>query len=184
MTLEYSRTVLKELDAALGTVKDEKAEELADMILNAGTVFVSGAGRSGLMAKAFAMRVGHLGIPAAVVGETITPSFRQGDLLVICSGSGETRGQKIIAEKAKSLRGKLALLTIEPLSSIGVISDCVIEIAAPSPKASENEGNSVQPMASLFEQSQLLVLDIVILKLMSKLKMDANEMFQRHVNLE
>ena len=37
-----------------------------------------GAGRSGLVAKAFAMRLMHLGLEAFVVGETITPALNKG----------------------------------------------------------------------------------------------------------
>jgi Predicted sugar phosphate isomerase involved in capsule formation len=45
-----------------------------------------GAGRSGLVAKAFAMRLMHLGMISYVVGETITPALQTGDLIVVLSG--------------------------------------------------------------------------------------------------
>ena len=60
-----------------------------------------GAGRSGLVAKAFAMRLMHLGFTAYVVGETITPAMRPKDLLVIFSGSGRTKTIADIAETAR-----------------------------------------------------------------------------------
>ena len=43
---------------------------------------------------------------------------------------------------------------------------------------------SVQPMGSLFEQSLLICLDYVILILMDKTQITAEEMFARHANLE
>lgn len=182
--LGYSKEIIKELNAVLSKVDDEQVEELVEDILKANKIFVAGSGRSGLSAKAFAMRLGHLGLKVAVVGETVTPDFKDGDLLISCSGSGETKGQLIMVEKAKSLNGIIALLTISNNSSIGKLADSVVVINAPSPKASENYLTSIQPMASLFEQSLLLVLDIVILKLMDRLKISSEEMFKKHVNLE
>ncbi len=47
-------------------------------------------GRSGLAAKAFAMRLMHLGISSYVVGETISPAIYDDDCIIAISGSGET----------------------------------------------------------------------------------------------
>ncbi len=63
-------------------------------------VFVAGEGRSGFMAKAFAMRLMHLGLPVHVVGETTTPSVADGDVVVGVSGSGTTAGTVRVAEQA------------------------------------------------------------------------------------
>src|SRR5512136_868994 len=59
-------------------------------MLSVHRVYVAGAGRSGLIARAFAMRLLHLGFDVYVVGETVTPALQRGDTLVIFSGSGET----------------------------------------------------------------------------------------------
>ena len=52
------------------------------MIRKDRRIFVAGEGRSGFSAKGFAMRLMHLGYTVYVVGETITPALREGDLLV------------------------------------------------------------------------------------------------------
>ncbi len=70
------------------TISDEDAEKFIRELLNAKRIYVVGAGRSGLVAKAFAMRLMHLGLSAYVVGETITPALNRGDVMVIFSGSG------------------------------------------------------------------------------------------------
>ena len=70
-------------------------------------MFVTGAGRSGLMGKSFAMRMMHMGIDAYVIGETVTSTFTQDDLLIIGSGSGETKSLIPIAQKQKNLEEKL-----------------------------------------------------------------------------
>ncbi len=38
------------------------------------------------------MRMMHMGIDAYVIGETVTPNFEKDDILIIESGSGETKG--------------------------------------------------------------------------------------------
>jgi 6-phospho-3-hexuloisomerase len=90
-----------------------------------------------------------------------------------------------IAEKAKKLGASVDLVTIFPDSPIGRLADAVVRIPAPTPKA-EGSGQftSVQPMGSLFEQSLLIFLDIVVMKLMEKKGIDSNAMFERHANLE
>ena len=65
----------------------------------------------------------HMGIDAYVVGETVTANLEKGDLLIIGSGSGETKTLVAIAEKAKSLGGTVAAITISPESTIGELAD-------------------------------------------------------------
>jgi len=43
---------------------------------------------------------------------------------------------------------------------------------------------SMQPMGSLFEQSLSILLDAVVIMLMQRHKLNANDMFRRHANLE
>ena len=67
------------------------------------------------MGKSFAMRMMHMGIDAYVIGETVTSTFTQDDLLIIGSGSGETKSLIPIAQKAKELGGKVGVVTISPI---------------------------------------------------------------------
>ena len=88
-------------------------------MLSAKRVYVAGAGRSGFIAKAFGLRLMHLGYNTYVVGETITPAFLSGDTLVMFSGSGETHSMVSICETAKELGGKVCLITASPDSKDG-----------------------------------------------------------------
>ena len=72
-----------------------------DRMLNAKRVYVAGAGRSGIIARAFALRLLHLGYDVYVVGETITPALKPGDMLVVFSGSGETHSIASICETVR-----------------------------------------------------------------------------------
>ena len=177
--------VTKELGRTLEQINPKPPEKLIDLILGSKRIFVAGAGRSGLMMKAFAMRLMHMGFEAFVVGETTTPGIEKDDILIIGSGSGETGSLACMAKKAKTLNANLGLITIFPESTIGRLSDVVVRIPAPTPKASIDNGmKSIQPMGNLFEQSLLLFLDCSVISLMEKQGKDAVAMFTRHANLE
>ncbi|NBK99414.1 MAG: 6-phospho-3-hexuloisomerase, partial [Erysipelotrichia bacterium] len=79
----------------------------------------------------------------------------------------------------------VALVTINPTSTIAQMADVVVEINAPSPKsAKQTEMKSIQPMGSLFEQSEGIFMDIAIMMLMERKGLDSNTMFARHANME
>ncbi|PWV95579.1 6-phospho-3-hexuloisomerase [Paenibacillus cellulosilyticus] len=175
--------ILLELQRTLQSVDELQINKLAEHIIGAGTVFVAGAGRSGLMMRAFAMRLMHLGIRAYVVGETVTPGIAAGDLLLIGSGSGETKGLVSMASKAQSLQATVAAITVVPESTIGSLAAALIHVPAATKEAGTTAA-SIQPMGSLFEQSMLLVLDAVVLRLMERTGLRADAMFGNHANLE
>lgn len=184
-TIEYAKTVLNELQHTLLSIDVKKAEQFVELVDQADEIFCAGAGRSGFQVKGFAMRLMHMGKKSYVVGETCTPNIKKDGILVICSGSGETKSLVNHAQKAKEVGAKLALITINPESMIGKMADVVIEISAPSPKsAKEGQIKSIQPMGSLFEQSEGLFMDITIMMLMEKNHMDSDTMFGRHANME
>jgi len=184
-TTEISSLIVRELERSLSSLSPEDAERLVDAILTAGKIFVAGAGRSGFMVKAFAMRLMHMGFDSFVVGETVSPNLGKDDLLVIGSGSGETGSLVSIATKARKIGACIAAVTIFPESSIGALADVVVRIPAPTPKSGLESGiASMQPMGSLFEQSLLLFLDSVIVRLMERQGKDSDTMFTRHANLE
>ena len=182
---DITDAMLDELTRVLGAIDDRPLADIAAAVLNREQVFVAGAGRSGLMVRAFAMRLMHMGVSAHVVGETVTPNITDRDLLIIGSGSGSTASLRVMAERAADLGASIALITIDPQSPIAARADFVVTIPAPSPKAARADGfKSVQPMGSLFEQSLLLVLDALIMLLMKMKGNDAATMFTRHANLE
>ncbi|KQU27203.1 6-phospho-3-hexuloisomerase [Peribacillus butanolivorans] len=183
-TTQYVAEILKELNHSADLIADEEAEKLVNGILESKKVFVAGAGRSGFMAKSFAMRMMHMGIDSYVIGETVTPNFEKEDILIIGSGSGETKSLVSMAEKAKSIGGKIATVTIFPDSTIGQLADITIKLPGSPKDQSEGDYKTIQPMGSLFEQTLLLFYDAVILRFMEKKGLDTNKMYGRHANLE
>ena len=114
MSASDLEAVLDELGKALRAVDPGELRALQERVGAARRVFVAGAGRSGLVVRAFAMRLMHLGLQVYVVGDVTTPAFAAGDLLVIGSGSGETDSLCAVPRKAKALGGVLAVVTIVP----------------------------------------------------------------------
>lgn len=151
-TTQYLAEILKELNRSLELITDEEAEKLVDGILESKKVFVAGVGRSGFMAKSFAMRMMHMGINSYVIGETVTPNFEKDDILIIGSGSGGTKSLVSVAEKAKSIGGKIAAVTIFPDSTIGQLADITIKLPGSPKDQSEGDYKTIQPMGSLLSK--------------------------------
>ncbi|WP_110925918.1 6-phospho-3-hexuloisomerase [Bacillus massiliglaciei] len=183
-TTQYLAEVVQELSRTVDLISGEEAEKLVNKILESKKIFVAGAGRSGFMGKSFVMRMMHMGIDAYVVGETVTANLEKGDLLIIGSGSGETKTLVSIAEKAKSLGGTVAAVTISPDSTIGKLADIIIKLPGSPKDQSESEYKTIQPMGSLFEQTMLLFYDALILRFMEKKGLDSTKMYGKHANLE
>jgi 6-phospho-3-hexuloisomerase len=183
-TTEYLAEIIKELSQTTSLIADYEAEKLVDSIINSKKIFLAGAGRSGFMAKSFTMRMMHMGLDAYVVGETVTPNLEENDLLIIGSGSGETKSLVSMAQKAKDIGATLASVTISPESTIGKLSDITVKLPGSPKDKEESQYKTIQPMASLFEQTLLLFFDAIILRFMEKKELSSDKMFSRHANLE
>lgn len=176
-------TIASELARSLHSVDAAALDAFAESLSGAPRIFVAGKGRSGLMMRAFAMRLMHLGLTAHVIDDVTTPALAAGDLLVIGSGSGATPTLVRYAERAKSLGARLALITAAMDSPIRALADHALVLAAASPRV-VGSVESIQPMANLFEQVLLLFLDILVMRMMQARGMTTVEMMTRHANLE
>jgi len=167
--------MLDEVRQALAGIDQGQRQSFAGALAAADRVFVTGQGRSGLMAAAFAARLVHLDQRVHVVGSPTTPAADGGDVLVACSGSGRTRSTLLHAEQARAAGAEVWAITQNPSSPLAGAASSVIVIPAV---------RSNQPGASVFEQALLLLLDSVILDLMAKLGETQETMRLRHANLE
>ena len=150
--------------------------ELAEMLPRARRTFVTGAGRSGLVARSFGMRLMHAGLPAFVPGETITPAAGDGDLLVAISCTGATGITDYIANRARQLGAQVVVLTADADSPLAAEADKLVIIPATAP--------DIVRRAAVFEHAASLCLDAVFNVLAEKLKVDQEAFRQRHANLE
>lgn len=184
---------LKAIDLISDDEKEKMIDTLIDALRNNKKVFVIGAGRSGLVGKAFAMRLLHLGFNTYIIGETILPRASPGDVLVSISGSGRTRLVVAAAEAAKSVGVKVIAITTYPDSPLGKLADIVVRIPGRTKMATEEDYISRQilglheplaPLGTLFEDTLLIFLDGVIAELMDKLGVTEEELRNRHANIE
>lgn len=90
-----------------------------------------------------------------------------------------------MTQKAKEVGARVVLITINIGSTIARLADVVVQISAVSPKSAvQGAFKSIQPMGSLFEQSEGIFMDIAIMMLMERNSMDSDTMFGRHANME
>ncbi|RQD79975.1 MAG: SIS domain-containing protein [Methanocalculus sp. MSAO_Arc1] len=167
----------------------ERAGVFLSELLSGRRIYVTGAGRSGLVAKAFALRLMHLGFTSYVIGETITPAFGSEDMLVVFSGSGETNSVVNAAEKVRDLGGWSCLITANPQSHAAELVDHTIDLGESSGVAEDiphefevrqitGQYRSVQVPAgrgSAFELAALVFSDAVISALMEARHLTADE---------
>jgi 6-phospho-3-hexuloisomerase len=179
-------TVAEEISYVLSKIDENEALKLSEQLKSSKRIFVYGEGRSGLMGKAFAMRLMHGGFQVYVIGETITPSIQAQDLLLLISGSGSTGTIYQSAIKARDLGAKVFLVTTNKESELAEISDDLLIIPAATKHRLPNEPKTIQPLGNQFDQSVHLVLDAIIIKTLESDNNDSTyqTMTERHSNME
>ena len=175
------KIIMGELENSSAQVLDEKVDALIKQVKSHKRIFVHGTGRSGLMLKAFAMRLMQLGLIAYVVGETTTPSVQKGDLLIVASASGET--DSVVGAAAKAVKGGVDVVAISGSheSSLSKIVKPLVTID--SGTKFEKSAASAQPLGSLFEQVLLLYFDAVTFRMSEDAK-STDDMAKRHASIE
>ncbi len=184
--IEHVNKTIKELD-------DSQLDQMISAIGNSRKIFLMGAGRSGLVGRAFAMRLVQLGLTAYVIGESVTPAMTKEDLLIAVSGSGETNSVVNAAKTAKGVGSKVLTVTSYPKSSLGMVSDYVVLVKGRTKLDIEKdhlkhqiEGShtSLTPLGTLYEDTVMIFFDGIIAGLMNRLKTKEIDMKRRHATLE
>ncbi|SHJ91415.1 6-phospho-3-hexuloisomerase [Arenibacter nanhaiticus] len=177
------QTIMDEHRKLTASIKPEEIAALMPAINKGKSIFLMGAGRTGLMMKASAMRLMHLGYKVYVVGETTTPAIGEGDLLIAGSGSGTTAGIVRAAETAKNEGASVICFTTSPAAPLATLADYTVTIPA-AQKQARDQDVSKQYAGSLFEQSLLLSFDALIQALWEIDGSTASELWKRHANME
>jgi 6-phospho 3-hexuloisomerase len=197
---DYVKSAMKVIAANVQAIADEidysEVKTLVSDILavhqNQKRLFVMGAGRSGLVVKGFAMRLMHLGFNVYVVGETVTPAVETDDLLVVISGSGETKSINEMSALAKAKGTRLAAVTSNKDSSLGTISDTIVVVKGRTKTSGMDfmerqvvgSHISFAPLGTMFEISTMVFLDGIIAALMEITKKSEDDLKKKHATLE
>lgn len=103
--------IVNEIKISLKDISEIKTSRFVKEILTSKKVFVTGQGRSGLIAESFAMRLMQMGIKTYHIGDSTTPAISKNDLLVAISGSGKTEITNMIIKEADKAKAKVILIT-------------------------------------------------------------------------
>ena len=187
MTETYPQAVdliLSELSTSLHAIDPESVEKLIAAVESAEQVFFVGVGRVMLSLQAIAKRWAHLGIRTHIVGEITEPAITEKDVLIVGSGSGSTLFPAAIAKKAHDIGAKVIHIGSSPVSPVGEVSSLMVRIPVRTKHYLADEIDSAQPMTSLFEQSLLLLGDIVAKMIIERRGLDMKALWRYHANLE
>ncbi len=112
-----------------------------------------------------------------------TPPIRPGGLLIASSGPGALKTMAALFEITHQAGGKVALLTAEPATPLAKMADLLLVIPAQTMARAENQA-ALQLMGSVYEQAEWILLDAIVLRLKKATDQTADQIRQRHTNLE
>lgn len=178
--VEILDCILAEIADVIHKVKEEELNQFVSHISKEKRIFVVGEGRSGLMAKGFAMRLMHLGYTVYVIGETITPALNSNDIFIAVSGSGESAGVVADTKKAAEIGSLILAVTSKPKSSIAKLAKSVLTVPGTIKSDNGESRGSIQLLSSLFDQSLHITLDAVCLMLSKRDQVSNEEATKTH----
>ncbi len=173
--------VINENKEVLKKINLDEINILIDEINNAKTIQLYAMGRMALSMRGFAMRLKHMGFDVYIVYDTTTPCIGEGDLLLdLC---GVTNVEMNIIKCAKEANARIGVIGAHPENDHGKLADFTVRVPGQI-FGGDLEVSSIQPMATLLEQSMFLFTDIIVQLLINKNNVDIETMHKRHTNLE
>lgn len=166
------------IERCLEKVPAGTVQNLAARILEADHVYLSGAGRTGLVVKALAMRLAQIGLEVHVAGEPTAPAIITGDLLVVASGTGASRLPLRHLEVARTAGARVYSVVGKEESDLARAADWTSWL--PVAEVQENP----YPLGGLFEATLLLLFDLLVEEIRAQLRMTEQDLERRHANLE
>lgn len=185
MYKELYELVLKEHRRVFEEQPEEELEALMDAVMSAERIFVFGAGREGIAARSFAMRIMHLGKETFWLLDDTTPGMKEGDLFLAVNGSGRIGFIDYFLDQAKKTGARIAVITGAPAERTPSEADVNVFVPAAVYKGTDKRVvPSEQPMGNLYEQHLFLLFDILVMMLEKKMGLIHAQMESRHRNVE
>lgn len=171
------KDLIKEIQILADGLNQEEIEKVVELISkkNDSLIIGLGAGRMGYSLRAFVMRLTHLGFNAFMIGDTGLPRINEDSIILINTSSGETPTIKLYAEQAKNVGATIITFTTNSKSSIGLISNYVVEM---------EKYESNQLMKTLYEQFSFLLFDYIAEKIFTKMNLEKKWVEKNHSILE
>lgn len=160
-------------------------EGMMRAIIDAQRIFVVGAGREGIAAKSFSMRLVHLGKETHWLWDDTTPGMEAGDLLIAVNGSGKIGHIDYLLDQAGKTGAKRLVVTGSPGERTPKEAEVCVFVPACVYKGTDVRViASEQAMGSLFEQHLFLLFDIMVRMLEGEMGLTHDQMEARHRNIE
>jgi 6-phospho-3-hexuloisomerase len=199
--LKWLKAAAEEIISGIKTSIEElnmkEVERLIQLLLEAKDkkIFIVGMGRSGFVARAFALRLMNLGFNVYFLGETITPAAEKGDLLIAISGTGATKLVLTASTAAKEIGATVIAFTSFSESPLGQAADHTVTIKGRTkagwPKEEDylarqliGEREPLTPLGSVFENNCMVFLDSLVVELMHRLGRTEEDLKRRHATIE
>ncbi len=184
MTNPYAQA-LAELGAVMARLDDHQVEHACRLIEEADRIVLHGLGREGLQVKGLCMRLFHMGLNVAMVGDMTTPHLGAGDLFIVSSGPGALATAGELMKIARAAGATVLLITAQPEAVLRHGANHLLVI--PAQTMADDQGaaaSRILPMGSAFEGALFVVFEVMVAKLKEMLGITAEEMRARHTNME
>jgi len=181
----YVSKISAELGEIIPRIDRAEFDTFLDAIQSASKIALYGVGREGLMIKALAMRLYHLGYHVSVVGDMTAPHLGTGDLLILSAGPGFFSTVDGLRKVAQRDGAKVLCITAQRQGQTPQACDGMIVL--PAQTMADDQGTkatSVLPMGSLFELLMFVFSEIAVLELLHRTGNSFGEARDRHTNLE
>jgi len=199
--LEWLKAAAEEIitgiKSSIQELNMKEVERLIELLLTAKDkkIFIVGMGRSGFVARAFALRLMNLGFNVYFLGETITPAAEKGDLLIAISGTGATKMVLTAGAAAKDIGATVIAITSFPESPLGQMADLIVTIKGRTkagwPREEDylarqiiGEKEPLTPLGSIFENNCMVFLDSLIVELMHRMGKTEEDLKRKHATIE
>ncbi len=193
--IEAYEEIMKSVEDSIRQLDPSETGHFLELLVREKSrrILIIGVGRSGLIGRAFAMRLMHLGFNVYVMGETITPAIGKGDLVIVISGSGTTKLAVTAAEIGKEVGARVVAITSFPKSDLGRLADHIVQVRGRTTVAAETDYFTRQitgvheplaPLGTIFEIASTVFLDSLIPELMHRLGRTEKELKRRHATIE
>ncbi len=170
------RYIGERVTAALDQIDPAAIGRVVEILLKAGQIFVYGAGRSGIIGRAFAMRLVQAGLRAYVIGETVTPIVTRTDAVFILSGQGESFSSIQTANIVRREGAELVVVTSRPGSKLAHTASLLLTVTFDE----DPDRPRLAPLGTLFESASLRLTDGLVAELLRVRGETEDSMRRRH----
>jgi 6-phospho-3-hexuloisomerase len=190
------------------TSNEDPAAQLTDTIAKhrKKSIALYGVGREGLMMRALAMRLYHLGLQAHMVGDMNCPPLSDGDLFITSAGPGGFSTVDALLDVANEAGAATVVITAQSDGSSAKKARQLLHLPAQtmadntesvhaegqgtSSHTKDAEGSAraashpLLGMGSVYEGALFVLFEMVVIMLKPHLRVSTQSMRARHTNLE